>query len=91
MRLGRGWGLTSLPCPTGPTDPRPPPRRIAVPSRSTTSVPKPGENFRLPHQNYRLKSVRLWFRYLGWEDKQAVRFTRSVCSLLSVGPLFLRA
>ncbi|XP_013976782.1 transcription factor p65 isoform X1 [Canis lupus familiaris] len=25
----------------GPTDPRPPPRRIAVPSRSTTSVPKP--------------------------------------------------
>ncbi|XP_012666135.1 transcription factor p65 isoform X2 [Otolemur garnettii] len=26
---------------SGPTDPRPPPRRIAVPSRSTTSVPKP--------------------------------------------------
>ncbi|XP_004627287.1 transcription factor p65 [Octodon degus] len=26
----------------GPTDPRPPPRRIAVPSRSSTSVPKPG-------------------------------------------------
>ncbi|XP_019652454.2 transcription factor p65 isoform X1 [Ailuropoda melanoleuca] len=25
----------------GPTDPRPPPRRIAVPSRSTPSVPKP--------------------------------------------------
>ncbi|XP_070283628.1 transcription factor p65 isoform X1 [Myotis yumanensis] len=25
----------------GPTDPRPPPRRIAVPSRSSTSVPKP--------------------------------------------------
>lgn len=25
----------------GPTDPRPPPRRIAVPSRSATSVPKP--------------------------------------------------
>ncbi|KAL2805867.1 transcription factor p65 isoform 1 [Daubentonia madagascariensis] len=26
---------------SGPTDPRPPPRRIAVPSRSTASVPKP--------------------------------------------------
>ncbi|KAG8522598.1 Transcription factor p65 [Galemys pyrenaicus] len=26
---------------TGPTDPRPPPRRIAVPSRSSASVPKP--------------------------------------------------
>ncbi|XP_004478661.1 transcription factor p65 [Dasypus novemcinctus] len=26
----------------GPTDPRPPPRRIAVPSRSSTSIPKPG-------------------------------------------------
>ncbi|ELW65121.1 Transcription factor p65 [Tupaia chinensis] len=25
----------------GPTDPRPPPRRIAVPSRSSTSIPKP--------------------------------------------------
>ncbi|ELK13339.1 Transcription factor p65, partial [Pteropus alecto] len=25
----------------GPTDPRPPPRRIAVPSRNSTSVPKP--------------------------------------------------
>lgn len=39
----------------GPTDPRPPPRRIAVPSRSSTSVPKPGKDCLLSH--YRLKSV----------------------------------
>uniref|UniRef100_A0A8C9K3K0 RELA proto-onco, NF-kB subunit n=1 Tax=Panthera tigris altaica TaxID=74533 RepID=A0A8C9K3K0_PANTA len=41
----------------GPTDPRPPPRRIAVPSRSSAAVPKPGKDFLLPHRNCGLNSI----------------------------------
>lgn len=60
-----GQEMLTQPCPTGPTDPRPASRRIAVPNRSTAAVPKPGKDFLLPQRKERLKSVQpvVWFRH----------------------------
>lgn len=84
-----GQELTQT-CSTGPTDTRPPPRRIAVPSRSSTSVPKPGNDFLLSHGIIGSNLFGLWLTHpLG--KNRAVSLIRRCLKLLCVGLMFLRA